>query len=123
MLLDLCLTVCQALCFPLYRIARAPRFSHIIIDRHQLIYLNLIEKLNCVYCGYGNGVIAYVGEVAARTKQYWRPIKHARKILDAHRRYTQFAGYGDGENYRAFLKELRAKVRAEHLQDAPAQDG
>jgi hypothetical protein len=30
------------------------------IDRHRLGYLNVIEKANCVYCSYANGVVAYV---------------------------------------------------------------
>ena len=40
-----------------------------VIDRYALSYLNVIEKLNCVYCEYVNGLIAYVQEIAARTEQ------------------------------------------------------
>ena len=47
-----------------------PRGQYIVIDRHRLKYLNAIEKLNCVYCGYGNGVIAYARDIAGRTEQY-----------------------------------------------------
>ena len=28
------------------------------------------KKLNCVYCGYANGVIGHAREIAARTEQY-----------------------------------------------------
>lgn len=49
-----------------------------------LSYLNAIEKLNCVYCGYGNGVIAYGREIIARTEQFWCPIKHASKAAGEH---------------------------------------
>lgn len=40
---------------------------------------NLIEKFNCFYCSYGNGVAAYACEVAA------------------HDRYSRFFEYGDAE--------------------------
>ena len=56
-----------------------PRSDFIAIDRHQLAYLNVIEKVNCAYCGYANGVAAYFREVAARTEEYWCPIKARQK--------------------------------------------
>jgi hypothetical protein len=111
-LLDLSMTVYQRICFPAYGIPRARRGDYIALDRHDLPYLNLIERLNCVYCGYGNGVIAYAREVAARTEQYWCPIKHARKVLGAHRRYYGFLEHGDAEGYRNRLEAIREAVRA-----------
>ena len=57
--LDLWFTVYQTLCFPVYGIPRVRRSQYLIIDRHHLSYLNGVEKLNCVYCGYANG-LAYV---------------------------------------------------------------
>jgi hypothetical protein len=69
--------------------------------------LNALEKLNCAYCSYANGIVAYTREVAARTEQYWCPIKHARRLIGAHARYAMFDDYGDGENYQARLAELR----------------
>jgi hypothetical protein len=42
------------------------RSTYIVIDRQNLAYLNAIEKANCVYCGYANGVFAYVREIAGR---------------------------------------------------------
>jgi hypothetical protein len=59
----------------------------VVIDRHRLGYLNPVQKLNCVFCGYGNGVIAYAREITARTEQYWCPIKHALKVKGSHDRY------------------------------------
>ena len=60
--------------------AQVKRSEYVIIDRNHLSYLNLIEAFNCVYCGYANGVIAYVREIASRTEQHWCPIKHALRI-------------------------------------------
>jgi len=104
---DITITLYQHICFRLYGIRRVVRSNYIVMDRHQLAYLNGIEKLNCIYCGYGNGVVAYSREVIARTEQYWCPIKHARKIVGSHRRYHKFSDYGDAENY----QELRIKLR------------
>ena len=53
-LLDLWVSAYQRVCFPIYGIARVPRSAYIVIDRHHLAYLNLIEKGNCVFCGYAN---------------------------------------------------------------------
>ena len=80
-------------------------------DRHRLAYLNGIEKLNCAYCSYANGVVSYVREVAARTEQYWCPIRHARRIPAPHSRYQLFFDYGDAERYRAELSPLRNALR------------
>ncbi len=106
-LMDLVVTLYQSICFPVYGIPRVRRADHVIIDRHHLAYLNVIEKLNCLYCSYFNGVIAYVGEVAARTEQYWCPIKHAAQLKRTHSRYAAFTEYGDSDTYRAQGQELR----------------
>jgi len=105
--LDLFVTVYQHICFRLYGVSLVKRNDYIVIDRKQLNYLNFIEKLNCTYCGYGNGLISYVREVIARTEQYWCPIKHANKVLDAHRLSKNFIDYGDVEAYRKNLNAMR----------------
>lgn len=112
-ILDIWITLHQAICFPLYRVPKVCRSRYIIIDRYSLSYLNSIEKLNCIYCGYAGGVFAYTREIAARTEQYWCPIKHARKILDPHRRYAHFADFGQGEEYQKTRKSLRMKLQDE----------
>ena len=107
LLVDLWASLYQAICFRAYRIPRVRRADFIVIDRQRLGYLNWIEALNCVYCDYGNGAIAYVREIASRTEQYWCPIKHARRLLDAHDRYPHFFEFGDSQAYRAGLEHLR----------------
>jgi hypothetical protein len=111
MVLDVWVTLYQWVCFPIYGIARVPRRRYFVIDRHKLAYLNGIEKINCVYCGYANGVIAYVREVAARTEEYWCPIKHARAVPTPHTRYHLFFDYGDAKAYRQELPKLRRALR------------
>jgi len=113
-MLDIWLTFYQAICFPLYRVSKVRRSRYVVIDRHSLSYLNSIEKLNCIYCGYCGGVFAYAREIAARTEQYWCPIKHARNILDSHRRYAQFADFGQAEEYHELSRHLRDELRNEN---------
>jgi hypothetical protein len=111
LLLDAWVTMYQWVCFPIYGIAAVPRRSYVVMDRHRLGYLNAIEKINCEYCSYANGLIAYIREVAARTEQYWCPIKHSRAIPSPHSRYHLFVDYGDGTGYRDHLPSLRRALR------------
>ena len=108
-LMDLFVTLYQRLCFPVYGIPRVRRRDYLIFDRTDLPYLNAIERFNCFYCSYGNGVAAYLREVAARTEQYWCPIKHARRVLGAHDRYPDFFEFGDAKSFRQGLERLRAQ--------------
>jgi hypothetical protein len=100
-LLDLFVSIYQFICFPVYGIEKVRRRDYFVFDRHHLAYLNFIEKFNCAYCSYGNGLVAYVREIFARTEQYWCPIKHARRVIGAHDNYRRFLDYGDAEAFRA----------------------
>lgn len=110
-LLDIFITIYQAVCFPVYDIPKVARKDYLIFDRRYLAYLNLIEKINCAYCSYANGLIGYVREIASRTEQYWCPIKHARKVIGAHPRYSNFADFGDAQAYKDEVAALAEKVR------------
>jgi hypothetical protein len=110
LLLDLSITIYQHICFRAYGVARVKRSDYFVFDRAHLAYLNLIEKINCAYCSYGNGVMAYGREVVARTEQYWCPIKHARKVMAAHPYYTGFVDFGDAESYKNELENLRNEL-------------
>jgi hypothetical protein len=117
---DLWVSIYQAICFRVYRIPRVRRGRFMNFDRTGLPYLNALEKLNCAYCSYVNGVIAYVREVASRTEQYWCPIKHTRRVVGAHARYDGFEDFGDAEGYRRHLDGLRAALRTEDDADPAA---
>jgi len=109
LVLDAAICLYQLICFPVYGIPFVRRREYIVLDRHSLPYLNIIEKLNCTYCAYFNGVLGYLREVAARTEQYWCPIRHARPVKPTHSRYRQFFPYGDAEAYRNGLAEVRKR--------------
>lgn len=47
-MMDLFVSVYHSTCFRVYGIPLVKRSDYIVIDRHSLQYLNLIEKLNCL---------------------------------------------------------------------------
>ncbi|TBR23565.1 hypothetical protein EPO15_05760 [bacterium] len=108
--LDLWVALYQAVCFRVYGIERAERGHYMVFDRTQLPYLNAIERLNCAYCSYANGLVAFVREVASRTEQYFCPIKHAKRRLAAHDRYAGFVDFGDAETFRRERQRLRDEL-------------
>jgi hypothetical protein len=107
LLLDLFVSVYQCICFPLYGIPSVNRREYIVIDRHRLPYLNILQKINCVYCAYFNGLISYTKEISSRTEQYWCPIRHARHPKGVSERYLKFIPYGDAENLSRRWQRLR----------------
>ena len=112
---DIFVTIYQAVCFPIYKIPKVKRKDYVVLDRYDLFYLDRVERINCWYCEYFNGVVAYVREIAARTEQFWCPIKHSRAIRDKHSRYDKFFDFGDYHTYRKNLKKRRSDFK--DLQD------
>ncbi len=106
-MLDAVMSFFQFVCFPVYNIPKVKRGDYILLDRGFLSYLNIMERLNCFYCAYFNGVIGYAREIAARTEQYWCPIKHARRVRGVHSRYKYFLNFGDAEGYRERIETVR----------------
>ncbi len=99
-ILDACLFLYQAVCFPAFGIPRVRRRDCFLFDRSRLPYLNPRDRLHCAYCSYANGVCAWATEIIARTEQRWCPIKHARPIEHPHSRYGLFFKFGDAATYR-----------------------
>ncbi len=97
--LDFALWLYQSFAFPLYGIKKVRRADYFVYDRQFLDYLNLVQKVNCVYCTYGNGLFAYAVEIAARTERYWCPIKAAKHLNHQHPLYKEFADYGDAKGF------------------------
>ena len=112
-IMDAFVQLYQAVCFPVYGIPRVRREDYIKHDRHRLSYLNSLKKVNCAYCAYFNGVIAFVREVAGRTEQYWCPIKHAIPPKDRHPRYEKFVAFGDDHRLDEKWEAQRDKLSRE----------
>jgi hypothetical protein len=106
-LLDLFLIIYQGICFPVYGIPKVKREDYFLFDRASLKYLNLLERFNCWFCSYGNGLFAYATEIAARTEQHWCPIKHAQRLRAPHSRYSHFFDYGDAAQYCKQVETVR----------------
>ena len=118
-IVDIWVSLYQAICFRVYGIPQVQRGRYMVFDRAGLAYLNALEKLNCAYCSYVNGVIAYVREVGSRTEQYWCPINHARRVFGAHPRNSNFQEFGAGEHYQEELTRLRAALKASDPPEPP----
>ena len=106
-LLDIILFIYQQIIFRIYKFQFIKRSDYMLFDHQYLGYLNPIEKLNCLYCSYFNGLMLYASAIAGRTELYFCPIKHAKKIIAQHQYYDQYLSYGDEEDYQRKIKELR----------------
>ena len=99
-ILDIFVTIYHLVAFSLYHIPKLKRRDFIVYDRQFLDYLNWIQKIHCLYCTYVNGIFAYAVEVGARTERYWCPVKAAHKPKFHHDWYSEFADYGNPEEWK-----------------------
>ena len=107
-ILDIFISVYHFVAFPLYGIPKVKRKDFIVYDRRFLDYLNVMQKVHCLYCSYVNGLFAYSMEIAARTERYWCPIKAASKPRVNHGWYNEFADYGNPEEWREKVNDQNA---------------
>lgn len=110
-ILDIMLFVYVRVIFKIYKFPPIKRDEYIVFDRHYLGYLNFIEKLNCLYCSYFNGLINYTAAVASRSELYFCPIKHAKKIAYSHEYYYSFLPYADADSYQKNLKKCQKNAQ------------
>lgn len=96
-ILDIFLYFYQWAALLFYWIPRAERKDYFIYDRRFLVYLNIIQKFNCLYCSYVNWLFAFAVEVGSRTEQYWCPIKHAVNSDSEHKYFKYYSDYWDPE--------------------------
>ena len=108
---DIFATVYQMINFTAYKIPKVKRSKYIIVDRHHLSHLNIMEKLFCIFCGYVNGVIQYCAEIGSRTEEFWCPIKHKKKVGFEHSRYKKYLDYNDNESYHEKRKKIRLQMK------------
>lgn len=102
-LLDILTSLYQAVCFPIYGIEKIKRSTYILVrDRNKLQYLTPFEKLGCMYCGYANGLLVYLKEVAGLTEKYWCGIMHEKKkgfISQPSQVEQEFAKFNDEKDF------------------------
>ena len=119
-ILDLFLTMFNWIALPLYHIPVVKRGDYIVYDRQFLDYLNHIQKINCLYCTYVNGVFAYAVEIGGRTERYWCPIKAAHKRPAGNKWYADYADYGNPEQWLEKFNNLDAFEKLEEKQKQAA---
>jgi len=102
--LDLTASLFQSICFRLWGLPQVKRSTYVVMDRHRLSYLTWFQKINCIYCGYANGVLAYAKLIAGETERYWCPVKHETDIMNSHSFYIDFADFGDREGLESLEK-------------------
>lgn len=109
-LLDIWVELYHRISFPLYGIPYIRRRNYIKIDRHKLKYLHIFQKVNCLYCGYTNGVLQYIVRIVAETERYWCGIQHIQDdnfVPPSH--HNEFIAYGDEDAFRS--EYLKGKTR------------
>lgn len=109
-IIDFFLTLYHVVAFLLYRIPKVNRKDFIVYDRQFLDYLNWVQKINCLYCTYVNGLFAYAVEIGARTERYWCPIKAAYKLKFHHGWYSEFADYVNPEEWKAKFNDEKGFI-------------
>ena len=100
-ILDISIEIYHRILFPLYKLLYIKRGDYIqIIDRAKLPYLTIVQKINCIYCGYANGVVRYRVQIAWETEHYRCGIQHQKKknfVVEEHQK--DFAKYGDKHDF------------------------
>ena len=76
--MDMYAWIFQNTYFRAHKIPLINRDDYVRVDRHKLNKLTAVQKLNCIYCGYANGVVAYFKAVTNRMEKYSCAIMHAR---------------------------------------------
>ena len=73
-----------------------------IMDRAKLPYLNVVQKIYCMYCGYANGSLVYFKEIAGLTEKYWCGVMHETKkgfINQPSQAEQNFAKFDDKKDF------------------------
>lgn len=103
---DLWIEIYHRICFPLYGLPYIKRGTYIHVDRVKLSYLNPLQKIFCMYCGYVNGVFAYWVQIAAATEKYWCGIQHKKiKNITLPKHHKGFIPYGDEKAFEEKYKK------------------
>ena len=94
MIIDAWTQIYQIVYFGLRGIPMIQRRDYLMMDRFQLRGLNVAQKVNCFYCEYANGVIAWLKAVANQTEIYSCAIKHSVQPM-GHEHQEDFYNYDE----------------------------
>jgi hypothetical protein len=95
LIVDVCCSVYHAVYFRLKGIPLIPRGRYIVLDRGRLRGLNWVQRWNCAYCDYANGLIEWTKAVINTTEVYNCAIKHgsAAHALDHQKGYFAYRDF------------------------------
>jgi hypothetical protein len=77
MVADLIVWLYQEIYFGVADIPKIRRSKYVMVTRHKLKNLSLVQRWSCGYCEYVNGVIAWMKAVANQTEIYSCAIKYS----------------------------------------------
>lgn len=97
--------------FSLYDIEYVDYKQHFIFKRYKLNKLTLLQKINCIYCEYGNGLASYIKSIIGKTEVYWCPIKNGRNKNFTHEYYNKFIDVDNVENFEFHRENMRNEVQ------------
>lgn len=105
-ILDISTEIYHRIAFFFYKIDCVKRSKYIKIDRQRLSYLTGLEKINCMYCVYANGLLHYASMIAAKTEYYWCGIKHEQNNdFSSPQHHKNFLPYGDKNKFEKYVKK------------------
>lgn len=84
----------QATVLRLCGIPPVDRRRFIALDRGRAPHLSPLDRFNCNYCGYANGVLAWAREIVHQVERYWCPVRHAAP-LEGRVNPPEYASPGD----------------------------
>ncbi|MEO8582099.1 MAG: hypothetical protein ABI425_06030 [Patescibacteria group bacterium] len=87
--LDICTTLYQLIYFSALGIPKISKRQFIVMERWDLNKLNFWQKINCVYCEYANGLLAWAKAVGNQTEIYSCAIRH-QHALKGHEHEKKF---------------------------------
>ena len=96
--------------FFLYGIEYVDMKKHFVFNRHSLLQLSLLQKINCIYCEYGNGLASYIKEIIGRTEAYWCPIKNGKNTKYTHKNYKFFMDKNEVKEFEKVRENIRNKI-------------
>lgn len=120
-LLDALATLYQVVCFPIYRMPGVDRGSFMQIKRTGLESLNIVDRINCYYCSYANGVLRYVQKIAAETERMWCPIRQLhKKNYTAPQHHADFAENGSTEALKNYFTRYELELEQRNPESSQA---
>lgn len=81
-ILDVSASLYQFIYFGVMGIPKVKKSEYIRMERWDLSKLTFMQKVNCVYCEYANGVLSFAKAVGNQTEIFSCAIKHSHALKE-----------------------------------------